>query len=69
MNKEQARAIYKEVNRDIEKGIFNQYPKLKARLLKISKQLYHYAHVANCLEPGGANMEVLKEQGYLSTNK
>lgn len=69
MNKEQARVIYKEINYDIEKGIFNQYPKLKARLLKISKQLYHYAYVANCLEPNGADMEVLKEQGYVSTNK
>jgi hypothetical protein len=66
MSIEEATRISKEINYDKDRGIYEQFPKLKKQLIIISGKLIESIMVINSQKQLSLReLTVLKEQGYI----
>jgi hypothetical protein len=61
------KAIAEEINKDIEKGIYEMFPVLKNRLAFIAKKLFNAAYIVNAeAQLSKGELETLRENDYIS---
>ena len=69
MTKEEKQKLSNEIKYDIETGIYEQFPKLKERLLFIAGKLFESIYVINSSKELSINeRKTLSEQGYIEAD-
>ena len=59
--------VAEEINKDIEKGIYEMFPVLKSRLTFIAKKLFNAAYIVNAeAQLSRGELETLRENEYIS---
>ena len=59
--------VAEEINKDIEKGIYEMFPVLKSRLTFIAKKLFNAAYIVNAeAQLSRGELETLRENDYIS---
>jgi hypothetical protein len=66
MTKEEKTKLSNEIKLDVETGVYDQFPKLKDRLLFIAGKLFESIYVVNSSKELSINeLKTLNEQGYI----
>lgn len=56
--------LHNEIEKDIKKGVFTNFPKVRQRLIQIKKRLLNLSHNKDAEKLSTSDWIYLKEQGY-----
>jgi hypothetical protein len=60
--------ICEEIDKDMNRGIYDTFPKLKERLTFIRRKLYGGIYIINAVELSKGEIQTLIENDYLDKN-
>lgn len=68
LSQEEKKRIVAEIDADMNKGIYEMFPKLKERLAFIRRKIYGGIYIINAIELSKGEILTLVENDYLDKN-